>query len=170
MNHTQMTLYKKMLKNRVDGFPDKDYSFQVQRRGKRQQRQIVHYTLLNPKRLWSCISLTAYLTDCKIQLKCLNRLFLQCDSLFRSIERTVEKRKNIPEWLISDKVNNKPANMALRQLWHTTDGDILDFDSTGNMKKSSKWQSSYYGIKEECELIELQTKRDTVETTISIKA
>lgn len=87
-----------------------------------------------------------------------------------SIERTVEKRKDFPEWLISDKVNNKPANMTLRQLWHTTESDILVFDSTGYMKILSKWHSSYYGTRDECEQIELQTEGYTVETTISIKA
>lgn len=86
-----------------------------------------------------------------------------------SVERTVEKKKNTPEWLVTDRVNNKPEGMVMRQLWHTTDGDSLELLSTGDMKKTVKWQSSYYGVKEECEQIEFQTKDNTIVTTIRIK-
>ena len=86
-----------------------------------------------------------------------------------SIERTVEKRKNDPVWVVSDKVNNKPDGMTMRQLWHTTMADCLVFDSTGEKKNAVKWNSSYYGTMEECEQIEFQTKKNTIVTTIRIK-
>ena len=86
-----------------------------------------------------------------------------------SIERTVEKRKDIPLWVVSDKVINKPVGMTMRQLWHTTKADGLAFDSTGEQKNVTKWNSSYYGTKEECEQIEFQTKDNTIVTTIRIK-
>ena len=86
-----------------------------------------------------------------------------------SIERTVKKRKDIPLWVVSDKVNNKPVGMTMRQLWHTTRADDLMFDSTGEQKNVAKWNSSYYGTMEECEQIEFQTKDNIIVTTIRIK-
>ena len=86
-----------------------------------------------------------------------------------TVERTVEKRKDALEWQVTDRVNNKPEGLVMRQLWHTTLGDVLDFASTDDIKKIDKWQSSYYGVKENCEQIEFYTKDNTIVTTIKIK-
>ena len=105
-----------------------------------------------------------------------DKYIIKCEvSCFRylaesiSIERTIEKRKGNPSWIISDKVNHKPHYMTMRQLWHTTESCRLVFDSSADMNVKNKWHSSYYGIKEECEQIEFKTKENTIETTIIIK-
>ena len=85
------------------------------------------------------------------------------------VEREVVKKKRAPEWVISDRVFNKPESLTMRQLWHTIVRDRLIFESDGEEKHSPRWYSSYYGIKEDCEQIEFDSSSDSVITTIKIK-
>lgn len=86
-----------------------------------------------------------------------------------SIERSVTKKKGLQEWVVVDKINNKPENLTMRQLWHTVNEDQLSFVSDAEKMHSVKWHSSYYGTKELCEQIEFDTKTNTIITTIKIK-
>ena len=86
-----------------------------------------------------------------------------------TVERTVCKKKETPEWIVTDVVNNKPDGFTMRQLWHTTSHGRLMFESDGEEKRSVKWHSSYYGTKDECELIEFQTQSNQITTIIKIQ-
>ena len=85
-----------------------------------------------------------------------------------TIERTIIKKKEKPEWKIVDKVNHKPDGLTMRQLWHTNDKENLQFQSEGEMKQKTKWHSSYYGTKDDCEQIEFNTNSNLITTTINI--
>lgn len=86
-----------------------------------------------------------------------------------SVERTVVKKKGIPEWTITDRVLNKPDGVTVRQLWHSLNMDRIMFNSDGDERHSVKWASSYYGTKDECEQIEFYTQSNQITTTIKIK-
>lgn len=100
----------------------------------------------------------------KGEIKC----FLYLDANI-SFERTVVKKKGLPEWRIIDRVKNKPDGMTVRQLWHTMNMDRIVFNSDGIKKQSEKWCSSYYGTKDDCNQIEFCTNYNTIETTIIVK-
>lgn len=86
-----------------------------------------------------------------------------------SIERSVTKKKGLLEWVVVDKINNKPENLTMRQLWHTVNEDQLSLVSDVEKMHSVKWHSSYYGTKEPCEQIEFNSKTSMITTTIKIK-
>lgn len=86
-----------------------------------------------------------------------------------SVERTVIKKKGVPEWSIIDRINNVPDGVFVRQLWHTMNSNRIDFNSDGGEKRSVKWTSSYYGTKEKCEQIEFCTHSNQIATIIKIK-
>lgn len=85
-----------------------------------------------------------------------------------SVERTITKTKDVSEWKIVDKVNHKPKGVMMRQLWHTNDKENLGFQSDGEMMQKTKWHSSYYGTKDDCEQIEFDTDSNQITTTIKI--
>lgn len=86
-----------------------------------------------------------------------------------SVERTIVKKKDLPEWTITDRIQNKPDGITVRQLWHSINLDRIVFNSDGNEKHCVKWSSSYYGTKDECEQIEFNTQTNQIITTIKIK-
>lgn len=85
-----------------------------------------------------------------------------------SVERTITKTKDKPEWKIEDKVHHKPNGAIMRQLWHTSDRERLQFQSDGETKQTIKWYSSYYGTKDNCEQIEFITTSNQIKTIIKI--
>ncbi len=85
-----------------------------------------------------------------------------------SVERTITKTKDVSEWKIVDKVNHKPKGVMMRQLWHTNDKENLGFQSDGGIMQKTKWHSSYYGTKDDCEQIEFDTDSNQITTTIKI--
>lgn len=85
-----------------------------------------------------------------------------------SVDRTIIKKKGLPEWTIIDIVNNKPEGTTMRQLWHTTKKDILSFVSDGEKVLTDKWQSSYYGTKDDCDQIEFRTQNNKITTVIKV--
>lgn len=85
-----------------------------------------------------------------------------------SVERTITKTKDKPEWKIEDKVHHKPNGVIMRQLWHTSDRERLQFQSDGETKQTIKWYSSYYGTKDNCEQIEFITTSNQIKTIIKI--
>lgn len=85
-----------------------------------------------------------------------------------SVARTITKQKDRPEWKIEDIVHHKPNGTMMRQLWHTLNKKSLWFQSDGVMKQTTKWHSSYYGTKDNCEQIEFDTTSNQITTTVKI--
>ena len=85
-----------------------------------------------------------------------------------SVERTITKKKDRPEWKIEDIVHHKPNGTMMRQLWHTLDEESLQFQCDGEKKQTTKWHSSYYGTKDNCEQIEFNTTSNQITTTVKI--
>lgn len=89
--------------------------------------------------------------------------------------REVKKYRNKSEWLITDRIINKPAHVSMKQLWHPDNkySSMISFDSrdsnkTLNASKDAGYWSSYYGIKEESEFVFYQTNDSFIETKITI--
>lgn len=83
------------------------------------------------------------------------------------IERTLLKRKNCPEWEITDVVKNKPSNLKLVQHWHTNFSNFT-FHSNGIFTESIGFISNYYGTKDNCRQISFYSIESEIKTTLSI--
>ncbi|NEM97609.1 alginate lyase family protein [Pontibacter burrus] len=85
---------------------------------------------------------------------------------------TVSKKK--PEWLIEDRILNKPDALEMHQLWHTKHLSKLNFVAQLQNKEQiaplirEGYYSDYYGKKELCSEIVFTTKADTISTRITI--
>lgn len=82
--------------------------------------------------------------------------------------REVGINKNLTEIVVKDTIQNKPAKMKLRQIWHTN-SDALVFESIEKREDKAGWYSDYYGVRAENRQIEFFTDRNEIETIIKIK-
>lgn len=89
-------------------------------------------------------------------------------------KRTVKIYKYEPVWEITDEFENKPADMSLKQFWHSSYLNKLHFLSTDGTEKdiepelSSGFFSSHYGKKETCEELCFSTNTNMLTTTIRV--
>jgi hypothetical protein len=84
------------------------------------------------------------------------------------VSRTIQKNKSKDEWIVTDKIKNKPQQMIFRQLWHTID-DEVNFESSGSLVKKKKFVSNYYGTISTCDQIEFDSENNIIITHISLK-
>ena len=84
------------------------------------------------------------------------------------VERMIRKKKGIPEWQINDKIENKPVEMSMRQLWHILENDV-SFESDGTKKDTEGKASFYYGEYTKDRQIEFNTKGNQMSTIIRIR-
>lgn len=92
-------------------------------------------------------------------------------SLGKSIfhQRIIRKCKGRAQWSVRDVVTNKPADVVLRQLWHTAVGQQrLTLAATDNEVSKDAFVSDYYGRKEACRQIEYQTTGMELHTSIHV--
>lgn len=80
-------------------------------------------------------------------------------------QREVHISKDLSELIVKDTVNNKPAGMMLRQIWHT-ESEALCFNSTGYKEVKTGWYSDYYGVKTQNKQVEFSTEGNVIETKI----
>lgn len=82
--------------------------------------------------------------------------------------RKVLKSKESLEWVVCDTIENKPNNLIMRQLWHSSfDSLVLDSDGTTQQTKQ-RWLSLYYGVKEKVTQREFSTYGNKIVTKIII--
>lgn len=82
--------------------------------------------------------------------------------------RKVVKIKDKPEWIIEDRIENKPKGLDMRQIWHTRFPSVK-FESANAIRTQSKGSFSfYYGAKTENIQIEFSTTSNTITTNIQI--
>ena len=82
--------------------------------------------------------------------------------------RKLIKRKNELVWICVDIIEHKPNAMFMRQLWHTNCKN-LDINAEGlNYSIKENYCANYYGIKEKCNEIVIQTKDNEIKTTIRL--
>jgi hypothetical protein len=82
--------------------------------------------------------------------------------------RKITKIKKDTKWLIEDTIENKPANMKMRQLWHTASANIQIESSTATPIFSKGLHSLYYGQMEENKQIEFITETNFLKTSIKV--
>lgn len=83
--------------------------------------------------------------------------------------RHLRKLKEKDEWIIFDTIENKPRDLFIRQLWHTTNKTV-EFSSNSKDKVIKKnYQSLYYGEKGEIAQVEFLTQKNTIETKITLQ-
>lgn len=89
-------------------------------------------------------------------------------------KRKVVKEKGESRWTVFDEIENKPQGTKLRQLWHhkgfKVNGSRLkvQFESDGDRKETKGWISGYYGVKEECVQLSIESEGNTITTKIII--
>lgn len=83
-------------------------------------------------------------------------------------KRKIIKKKGCPVWEIEDTIEHKPDNLLCRQLWHTKSTNLY-ISSEGSIRKEKKeWYSSYYGEKQVCNQIEMDTVGNKLKTIIQL--
>lgn len=89
--------------------------------------------------------------------------------------RRVRINKNKPLWEVEDRILHKPQGMLMKQIWHTSFPDLLDFQvMSGKNKQISPvlqegWYSGFYGKKEPCTEVIFSSQENVLKTYISIK-
>lgn len=87
-------------------------------------------------------------------------------------QRKIKKYKANNIWEIEDFVENKPANLFVRQLWHKDNMLKIDtaFDEMGSLlpKYIKGYKSDYYGVKEDLDYLEFSTLSDRIVTTLKL--
>ncbi|WP_221406280.1 alginate lyase family protein [Daejeonella lutea] len=85
--------------------------------------------------------------------------------------RTVVKQKSKPEWIVHDRVKNKPDSVMMRQMWHPADASLIKITSLTDIKverrSSAGWYSSKYGNKEATEDITLEVSCSEISTMLT---
>jgi len=84
------------------------------------------------------------------------------------VERTVRKKKGIPEWNVLDRIENKPPISIMKQLWHTADSNF-QLKSDAERYNSSGKYSSYYGEYIKDEQIQFSTDGNEIKTNIILQ-
>ena len=83
-------------------------------------------------------------------------------------KRKIIKKKGCPIWEIEDTIEHKPDNLLSRQLWHTKNENLY-ISSEGSIRNERiGWHSSYYGVKQECKQIEIDTMDNKLKTIIQL--
>ena len=85
-----------------------------------------------------------------------------------TVRRTIKKRKDSPEWEVTDLIEGAPERVMKRQLWHTKSYDVT-FDSDGEKKEKEGLYSDYYGVKAENRQIEFVSSNNMINTKITIE-
>jgi len=102
------------------------------------------------------------------------RAFMHIESSIRH-HRMVKIYKNEPRWEIEDHIINKPKDLELKQIWHTSYPDSLELKASlvsGEevfLSTAKGYVSSFYGIKEECDTLIFSTLNDKLKTIITVK-
>ena len=82
--------------------------------------------------------------------------------------RKIVKWKGKAIWEVEDTIVNKPDMLPMRQLWHTL-SDKIQISSEGGMQRDLfHWYSPYYGYKQNCRQIEIQTASNSLVTKIQL--
>jgi len=91
-------------------------------------------------------------------------------------KRTVYKKKGQPVWKIEDRIENAPADINMRQLWHMPPGNnkllIRATDEKGGTVKPERkdgWYSSFYGRKEPVDEISFNSAGTVITARIEIE-
>ena len=79
--------------------------------------------------------------------------------------RTVLVNKDLTELKVTDILDNKPNDVDVRQIWHTTSDSVI-LESDGVLEQKNGWYSSYFGKKEENRQIEFVKKGNQIQTKI----
>ncbi len=88
--------------------------------------------------------------------------------------RVVKKKKGQPLWKVEDYIMNKPVQMRMHQLWHTTLPEAINWRAVDVDKKIIREEerpgvhSSLYGLKEESREIVFTTDQHAIITEISL--
>lgn len=83
-------------------------------------------------------------------------------------KRQVIKWKKQSLWEIKDEIQHKPNNLSIHQLWHTMSSDLRFFSKSGNVLERVGYYSPYYGYKQECKQIDIQTENNKLVTQIQL--
>lgn len=90
-------------------------------------------------------------------------------------KRKVKVYKKEPVWEVEDHILNKPEDLILKQLWHTSFPEFLTFVSgTINHKLvdplfKEGYVADFYGTKVACTEVSFETYNDTIKTKIAVK-
>ena len=82
--------------------------------------------------------------------------------------RIIRKIKNEYTWYIEDEVVNKPADVSMKQLWHTLSENVK-IDSEATISNVKGKYSRYYGVQSPNRQIEITTDNNRIRTIIYIK-
>lgn len=83
-------------------------------------------------------------------------------------KRTIRKIKNERTWCVEDEIINKPANVSMKQLWHTNCENV-EFDSTAFVNSVKGSYSRFYGVQSPNRQIEIITDSNRIRTIITAK-
>lgn len=82
--------------------------------------------------------------------------------------RVVRISKEDLHWDIEDTLTNKPHNMLMKQIWHST-SDRLCIDSTARVHDENRFYSRYYGEELPVKEFVASTEENIIKTRITIK-
>ncbi|MCF6405375.1 heparinase II/III family protein [Chitinophaga filiformis] len=88
--------------------------------------------------------------------------------------RVVKKKKGEPFWRVEDYIMNKPAQLNMRQLWHTILPKAVTFNASdlqGNKLKAEERTGAYsslYGVREDSREFIFTTNQHAIITEISL--
>ena len=85
-------------------------------------------------------------------------------------ERTIVKYKDVPMWIVTDIIEQKPKNIFLKQLWHYFEKYPITIETENDVAviESDSWYSGYYGCKTGNRQIICETLGNTITTKIAI--
>ncbi|RZK66276.1 MAG: heparinase, partial [Pedobacter sp.] len=89
--------------------------------------------------------------------------------------RQVKISKNTARWEVTDHIVNKPDNLPLKQLWHTSFLEQLNFSATLPSGEAilpaiqTGYYSSFYGVKVESTELVFSTDNNSITTVITVK-
>ena len=72
-------------------------------------------------------------------------------------------------WIVTDVINNKPASLEIRQIWHTRFDNIKFISDSSDMIVENGYVSEYYGEKKDCKQIVIKSLGSAVNTDKFIK-
>lgn len=92
-------------------------------------------------------------------------------------KRIVKKHKNKSIWEITDEILNKPEHLTMRQLWHPDNSFFSNFSIESKDQNQildpivdECYYSPLYGIKEQSDQIQFNTKTNIIQTIIKLKS
>ncbi|RYU90216.1 alginate lyase family protein [Mucilaginibacter terrigena] len=120
-----------------------------------------------------CQSIKTEETDQYFYFEGTIKAFMHIDKSIRHTRR-VKIDKTAPVWEVEDVITNKPADLALNQLWHTCFPEMLSIRSSTETDNdiqpviSDGYYSSFYGQKEKCTELRFSTNQSRIKTIITI--